>query len=768
MASQEGFDPFKLIQIIDKDGEFSEIDSIKATLTNWEISSKGYDYFVVAILGCQSSGKSTLLNLLFGTTFPVMDESEGRTQTTQGVWMGRARTNSAKEENILVFDVEGTDSRERGEAAASWERKSSLFALALSEVLLVNMWHNDVGRYNAGNISLLKTVFELNLQLFQQKTGAKKILLFVIRDHIAQGGTALDKLKAAISKDMTDIWKGLNKPDEFVNSKIEDFFEFQYTALSHKVLAAEEFNKGVENLRERFLDASSETFILGTDKDSHRTDVPADGFSIFASTIWRTIKENKDLNIPSQKAMLAIFRCDEISADVLKTFSNTVSPFRKTLEAGDIVEDFGAKASQAYQMLLSGYDQQALRYDKVVSQQKRETLSNSANDMLLALFTLQLNKLTEKSTVFFNKVLNDSLPADGKAATNFSKIKDSVVNSTLEHFTTRADACLVSGLGWKYEHHLNELKSSMNKQLDAVKTSQLQKLIEEHSSHFNASFGKHVERILDNPGGDMWPKIRSRYEDLTTKEKQIFKEHLQGFEISEEEAEKKVAELETAHFEVLKKRFTDKIKYLDVLLTKRFEQNFSMDSDNLPKRWKPSDDIPKAYAEAKQKGDELLEYFAVLRMNEIDDTKEFLDLDKGYFDELDPKLVVMPLEEVERVREKYRGNAQSIYKQAVREQEHAAQQGNVPYLLILLLIFFGFDEAVTVVSNPLLLILVVFVGGGLYLLSLLGMLGPVRTVVEATLRNLFHVAQNVVSEQVHQYHLHQQAKKDDASKAKKE
>lgn len=30
------------------------------------------------------------------------------------------------------------------------------------------MWHTDIGRYNAGNISLLKTVFELNLQLFQK------------------------------------------------------------------------------------------------------------------------------------------------------------------------------------------------------------------------------------------------------------------------------------------------------------------------------------------------------------------------------------------------------------------------------------------------------------------------------------------------------------------------------------------------------------------------------------------------------------------------
>lgn len=38
----------------------------------------------------------------------------------------------------------------------------------MAEVLIVNMWINDIGRYNAANYALLKTVFELNLQLFQK------------------------------------------------------------------------------------------------------------------------------------------------------------------------------------------------------------------------------------------------------------------------------------------------------------------------------------------------------------------------------------------------------------------------------------------------------------------------------------------------------------------------------------------------------------------------------------------------------------------------
>lgn len=49
----------------------------------------------------------------------------------------------------------------------SFERKTSLFSLALAEVLMINMWVHDVGRFEGANYGLLKIVFELNLQLFQ-------------------------------------------------------------------------------------------------------------------------------------------------------------------------------------------------------------------------------------------------------------------------------------------------------------------------------------------------------------------------------------------------------------------------------------------------------------------------------------------------------------------------------------------------------------------------------------------------------------------------
>ena len=102
----------------------------------------------------------------------MSEEEVGRGQTTKGVWMA---PNEAG--NILVFDIEGTDAKERSfyrlvsqitfcDLLKMCERTISLFALAIADVLIINMWTNDVGRHGASNYGMLKDIFEVNLKLF--------------------------------------------------------------------------------------------------------------------------------------------------------------------------------------------------------------------------------------------------------------------------------------------------------------------------------------------------------------------------------------------------------------------------------------------------------------------------------------------------------------------------------------------------------------------------------------------------------------------------
>ena len=144
-------------------------DKLKTFFTENNFSPEsGKVYQTIGIIGCQSSGKSTLLNHVFNTNFEIMSDEIGRAQTTKGIWIA-----VNKEFNTIIFDVEGTDSKERGDDRLKFEQCSSLFTLAMSDVLMINMWTNDIGRYTASNYGILKVVFEQNLKLFQQESEKK-------------------------------------------------------------------------------------------------------------------------------------------------------------------------------------------------------------------------------------------------------------------------------------------------------------------------------------------------------------------------------------------------------------------------------------------------------------------------------------------------------------------------------------------------------------------------------------------------------------------
>lgn len=98
----------------------------------------------------------------FGTDFKMMDAESGRRQTTQGVWLDLSP--KVTEIPTLVMDLEGSDGRERGEDDTTFERQSALFALAVSDVLMINMFAVNIGRVQGSGSPLLKTIFQVPLR----------------------------------------------------------------------------------------------------------------------------------------------------------------------------------------------------------------------------------------------------------------------------------------------------------------------------------------------------------------------------------------------------------------------------------------------------------------------------------------------------------------------------------------------------------------------------------------------------------------------------
>ena len=87
---------------------------------------------VVSILGPQNSGKSTLLNFMFGCDFAV---SDGR--CTRGIYGTLVRvTDAAEFDYLLVLDTEGLQSIEKSDR--EYDRKLILFAFAVSNIVILN------------------------------------------------------------------------------------------------------------------------------------------------------------------------------------------------------------------------------------------------------------------------------------------------------------------------------------------------------------------------------------------------------------------------------------------------------------------------------------------------------------------------------------------------------------------------------------------------------------------------------------------------------
>ncbi len=94
----------------------------------------------------------------------MMNAEIGRCQTTQGIWMSRA---DKMDLCTLVLDLEGSDGRERGEDDTSFERQSALFAMAISDVLMINIWHHDIGREQGAGKPMMRTVLQVRGSLLE-------------------------------------------------------------------------------------------------------------------------------------------------------------------------------------------------------------------------------------------------------------------------------------------------------------------------------------------------------------------------------------------------------------------------------------------------------------------------------------------------------------------------------------------------------------------------------------------------------------------------
>ncbi|KAF9132174.1 Dynamin-like GTPase that mediates homotypic ER fusion [Mortierella sp. 14UC] len=700
------------LHLIDEEQKFSEELSTYIN-EKWTFKDAGFNYNLAAVFGSQSTGKSTLLNKLFGTSFDVMSES-ARRQTTKGIWISQG-----KDMKVMIMDVEGTDGRERGEDQ-DFERKSALFSVATSEVLIVNLWEHQVGLYNGANMGLLKTVFEVNLQLFGSNRGKEKtLLLFVIRDHV--GATPLANLSNTLKADLERIWHGLSKPEGLEDCKITDYFDFMFTTLAHKLLQPEKFDSDVDQLRLRFTNPSDPNYVF---QPQYSRRVPADGLHIYAGGIWDKIMTNKDLDLPTQQELLAQYRCDEIANTAFTIFQEKIKEFRQPIESGNIVEDLGPKMQEIRGVAMKSFDKDASRYHAEVYKRKRSDMLTKANSMLEAYFLGQLKNLHKKAVNMFSANLQQALRTEGS---EFSAVVSSSKKEVLDFFLQGAKAIKLEETEWVYDEELYQLEQGLKEFATAQREKELHKMLNNLEKHLRKDLDEPIGLTLNNPGPGMWGRVITIYQRTVEDAEDLLHKKARTFDLNKEEQAELVLNLRRQAWVLMTKKVQEEsVDGMMLLkLRNRFEEKFRYDDHGLPRVWKPDDDIDTPFRKARDETVELVPLFA--RINTLDPAKgEKFELEATEDFDFDQSLMVLSETRQQEITTKFKRESDAFYLEAKRSV--VATQAKVPYWVGVALVILGWNEFLTVITNPLYLMVVAMVGVPMVAMWYLDMLGLVETI----------------------------------------
>ncbi|GAB4820674.1 hypothetical protein N2152v2_007720 [Parachlorella kessleri] len=735
-----------VLQVVTGDGQFNT-DGVEEFVRANRVDTSGVRYNIVAITGPQSSGKSTLLNHVFGTSFEEMDAMTGRHQTTRGIWLAMAP--KVEDPPTLVLDLEGSDGRERGEDDTSFERQSALFALAVADIVLVNMWAKDIGRETGSGKPLLKTIFQVNLKLFQPAPNRRRtLLLFVFRDRTK---TPLSMLTQTWEADLGRMWDAITKPPQYEHTKFTDFFEVAYSALPNYEERTEDFRADAVMLRRKFSDEEEGSFLRPSEEK-----LPGHALALSMAKVWEVVREHKDLNLPAHRVMVANIRCEEIAAEQLEAFRRDQAWVTLEGEAGqDLVPTFGASLADLLDSCLEGYDEEARYFEHSVSEAKRDELLERLHSAAKPAFEAQLAIVRELALDLFKQELalgqgggsaGGPLGSPGGGEESFVQRAARCSADAMESFDSQAAEVAVPGTDWETAPAREQLEHEIAAHIQSVRLEAVGAALTAAQKAAGAAVSAGAVPLLETPPQDLWPRLAKVLARASHKTQEQLDVAVEGYGVEGSELEELHSRLAAAARAQLVSHAREAANTALSRIKDRFNEVFQRDEQGMPRTWAPSVDIPAVALEARRAAALLLSQLAAARLGDQHKGRDPIEAsilalarpvsaggasDKsgsapsaaaaagngGEFDVLSASEwpegaaggrgeVLLAPPQCRTVWRQFSSESTLAVQQAMATQEanRAAQNRMPPLWAIAAMVVLGFNEFMAVLYNPLLLI----------------------------------------------------------------
>ncbi|XP_053175028.1 up-regulator of cell proliferation-like [Scomber japonicus] len=372
------------------DGDASNIPERWVTDVLMELHKKVGEQsrlLVLTVLGVQSTGKSTLLNTMFGVQFPV---SSGR--CTRGAYMlflrvGEDMKRELSCDFIVLIDTEGLKSPHLAPLEESDEHDNQLatFVIGLSDVTIINIAME--------NSTEMKDVLQIAVHAFlRMKTIGKKPVCHFVHQNVAE--------VSAHAKNLTDRKYLLDQLNEMT-----------------QIAAEMEKNPSIEAF----------TDVLDYDMDKNNWNIPglwhgtppmasvSTGYSAAVADLKRSLLETLKTNRSNEVSKISEFLEWIKSLWKAVKYENFIFSFRNTLVA------------QAYDNLCKEFNQWEWDFRKEILSRQQDAESeilNSDNESELQ----HLNELAEsKKSEVSEKVKSEKRKMEEKL-TNYYKKKGQNVN----------------------------------------------------------------------------------------------------------------------------------------------------------------------------------------------------------------------------------------------------------------------------------------------------------------------------------------------------
>ncbi|PHH90853.1 hypothetical protein CDD83_2452 [Cordyceps sp. RAO-2017] len=523
--------------------------------------------------------------------------------------------------------------------------------------------------------------------------------------------------------------------------------------------------------------------------------IPADGLAVYAEGIWDQIVNNKDLDLPTQQELLAQFRCDEISREVLVAFDLVVAPLEEQqteatkLGRALVLVDLGLTGSRAREACAGAFEAQASRYHKPTYARKKLELEAKVDARLKALYHGQLSAAHKAGVAAFSEAVANKVKAGQKAggAYEFAEIVAAEKKKTLDVFEAEAEALAIHGVAWTdfkpqyqlFEAELDEVSARLRKEEMRRLATRVERWVK---SRLGDSVGLEFNKLGSGRGGsgapetgdkppaekDLWDRIWAVFTGVVAEAEGRFAERAKSFDASDDETEVGMWRLRRKSWVGLREKIDEEVMEGNILLKLRenFEDKFRYDEAGVPRIWLPTDDIEGIYTKARESTLTLIPLLSRFRLSETyappdlpgfvgpqprgvevgdeEDLAPIGGVDEEEGKSLEEEMTVLGEGKRQDLVVRFKKTADGVYVEAKRGAIGGVAQ--VPWYFYALLLALGWNEFFMVLRNPFLFILLIMMMGGTYVAYTLNLLGPMMQMGNAAVNQGLDIAKHQLRE----------------------